>query len=71
MGNSLVVQWLGVCVLTAKGPGSVPGGGTKIPQAAQGDTPPPKKKKIELMCSEIDFLRGVQLYGFSGEYPFV
>ena len=35
LGNSLVVQWLGLCVFTAKGPGSIPGQGTKIPQAMQ------------------------------------
>ena len=28
--NSLVVQWLGLCALTAKGPGSIPSWGTKI-----------------------------------------
>ena len=39
LGNSLVVQWLGHCALTAKGPGSIPGRGTKVPQAA-----PPKKE---------------------------
>ena len=33
-GTSLAVQWLGVCALTAMGPGSIPGWGTKIPQAA-------------------------------------
>ena len=33
--NSLAVQWLGLHALTAKGPGSIPGGGTKIPQAVQ------------------------------------
>ena len=32
-GNSLVVQWLGFCAFTAEGPGSIPGRGTKIPQA--------------------------------------
>ena len=31
--NSLAVQWLGLHALTAEGPGSVPGGGPKIPQA--------------------------------------
>ena len=31
-GNSLVVQWLGLRVLTAEGPGSITGWGTKIPQ---------------------------------------
>ena len=33
LGTSLVVQWLGLHIFTAKGPGSVPGQGTKIPQA--------------------------------------
>ena len=28
--NSLAVQRLGLCVSTAGGPGSIPGGGTKI-----------------------------------------
>ena len=32
-GNSLVVQWLGPGALTAEALSSVPGGGTKIPQA--------------------------------------
>ena len=44
VGNSLVVQWLGLCVLTAEG-SSIPGRGTKIPQAMwQGQK---KKKKNE------------------------
>ena len=33
-GNSLVVQWLGLCAFTAEGLGSIPDRGTKIPQAA-------------------------------------
>ena len=33
--NSLAVKWLGLCALTVKGRGSIPGQGTKIPQAAQ------------------------------------
>ena len=33
IGNSLVVQWLGLSAFTAEGPGSIPGPGTKIPQA--------------------------------------
>ena len=32
-GNSLVVQWLGLGAFTAKGLDSIPGQGTKIPQA--------------------------------------
>ena len=35
LGYSLVVQWLGLCALIAKGTGSIPGQGTKIPQATQ------------------------------------
>ena len=35
MGNSLVVQWLGFRAFTAEGLGSIPGQGTKIPQAVQ------------------------------------
>ena len=31
--NSLTVQWLGLHAFTAEGSGSVPGWGTKIPQA--------------------------------------
>ena len=31
--TSLAVQWLGLQDLTAKGQGSIPGQGTKIPQA--------------------------------------
>ena len=33
LGNSLVVQWLGLHAFTAKGMGSIPSQGTKIPQA--------------------------------------
>ena len=33
LGNSLAVQWLGFRAFTAEGPGSIPGQGTKIPQA--------------------------------------
>ena len=34
IGNSLAVQWLGLHTFTAKGPGSIPGQGTKIPHPA-------------------------------------
>ena len=34
-GNSLEVQWLGLCTLSAEGLGSFPGRGTKIPQATR------------------------------------
>ena len=33
-GNSLAVHWLGLRAFTAKGLGSIPGWGTKIPKAA-------------------------------------
>ena len=33
LGNSLVVQWLGLWTFTAGAPGLIPGGGTKIPHA--------------------------------------
>ena len=33
MGNSLVVQWLGLRTFTTEGTGSIPGWGNKIPQA--------------------------------------
>ena len=44
MGSSLVVQWLGLSAPTARGPGSVLGWGTKIPQALWLSK---KKKKTE------------------------
>ena len=41
--NCLVVLWLGFHSFTAEGPGSNPGRGTKIPQAAQ---PAPQKSPL-------------------------
>ena len=43
-GNSLVVQWLGLCTFTAEDPGSIPGRETKIPQAEWCGQK--KKKKV-------------------------
>ena len=40
-GNSLVVQWLRLSIVTATGPGFMLDWGSKIPQDVQ-----PKKKKI-------------------------
>ena len=37
-GNSLVVQWLGLRALTTERLGSIPGRGTKTPQAVQPKT---------------------------------
>ena len=42
-GSSLVAHWLGVCSFIAEGADSIPGLGTKIPQALQHS----KKKKQE------------------------
>lgn len=39
--NSMAVQWLGLSPITAKGPDSVPGWGTNIPQDVQQE----KKKR--------------------------
>ena len=44
--NSLAVQWLGLRDFTAKGPGSIPGRGTKIPQAAWCGPKLKKKKSV-------------------------
>ena len=33
LGNTLAVQWLGLQAFTAEGAGTIPGWGTKIPQA--------------------------------------
>ena len=40
-----MVQWLGFFGLTAEVPGSIPGQGTKIPQAVQCSTAKKKKKE--------------------------
>ena len=44
-GNSLAVQWLGLCASNAAGTGSIPGWGTKIPYAAWRG----KKKKVKVV----------------------
>ena len=59
MGNTLAVQWLGLLALTVRGPGSLSGRGTKIPQAVQlgGE----KKKNIYIYIyrkGQIDILGG-------------
>ena len=46
VGNSLTVQWLGLHAFTAEGTGSVPGWGTKIPQAVWCSQKKEKRKKI-------------------------
>ena len=57
MGTSLVVQWLRLRASTAGGTGSIPGRGTKIPNAARcgqinkfkikNKTAPLKKEKVK------------------------
>ena len=49
-GNSLVVQWLGLCIFTAKGLGSIFGWETKIPQIVQCCE---KKKDINVLMAYI------------------
>ena len=54
IGNSLIVQWLGLHSLTARGPGLIPGHGTKIPHhsiAKKRNTPKQNKN------SQIDILQ--------------
>ena len=54
MGNSLAVPWLGLDVFTAEGSGSIPGRGTKIPQATQhGQKKKKKKKNLRTKCHGI------------------
>ena len=52
-GSSLVVQWLGLCALTAEGPGSIPGQGTKIPQAAWHSQNKKKKWEARLTITKL------------------
>ena len=43
--TSLAVLWLRLHAFTARGPGSIPGRGTKIPLATWDGQPPPPKKQ--------------------------
>ena len=43
--NSLAVQWLGLHAFTVKGLSSIPGWGTKIPQAVQCENKTKQNKK--------------------------
>ena len=49
----LAAQWLGLHTFTAEGVGSVPGQGTKIPQAVQCSPPTPPRKEAR----KPDFLK--------------
>ena len=48
-GNSLAVQWLGLCILTAKGQGLIPGQGAKLPEAPWYCHPQVPKKVTQLV----------------------
>ena len=52
LGNSLAVQQLGLQAFTAKGPSSISGSGTKIPQAAWCH----QKKKKKKICHSLSVL---------------
>ena len=63
-GKSPVVQWLALHAFTAEGPGSIPGQGTKIPQAAwhgqkkkEATKPPLENRYVDLnaMTRTADF----------------
>ena len=68
-GNFPAFQWLGLCTSTAAGPGSIPGQGTKIPQAAlcglkktkQNKTHPNKQKKLSLWYINIHVDKHIDL----------
>ena len=47
IGGFLVVLWLGLCTATAGSVGSIPGWGTKIPQALV----PPRRKRLNQKMS--------------------
>ena len=46
LGNSLAVQWLGLCTFTADGVSVIPSQGTKTPQDTRRSQKKIKKKKI-------------------------
>ena len=64
IGNSPVVQWLRHCTLDAKGPGSSPGGETKVPQAVpQSNTPPQSGLHLVLFLSVSELKLKVVIQG--------
>ena len=56
--NSLAVQWLGPCALTAEGPGSVSGRGANIPQASWHGQ---RKKRKENVLHQKDGISKTQV----------
>ena len=55
-GTSLVVQWWGLRAFTAKGPGSIPGRGARIPQAALCGPKKQTKKTSQLSLPPLGHL---------------
>ena len=55
IGNSLVVQWLGLHASTAGGKGPIPGQGAKILHAAWSGQN--KKKKTTIYCLQETYLK--------------
>ena len=51
-----MVQWLELSAFTAKGPGSIPGQGTKIPQALHGGQKKKKKKKKRRVAKQLQVM---------------
>ena len=52
-GNSLAVQLLGLCAFAAESPGSIPGRGTKIPQAVRLDNATIPLKQLHSGCFDL------------------
>ena len=63
-GNSLVVQWLGLCAFTTWGLDSIPGRGTKILQAGRCGQKKKKKRIETLSCTvSVTYLPNWILFG--------
>ena len=62
-GNSLAVQWLGLCTFTAEVPGSTPGWGTNIPQAVQRGKKKKKKRQFHVFLSIRETDRPIFIWG--------
>ena len=69
LGNSLVVQWLGLCAFTAVGPGSFPGRGTNILHKLQ--CPPKKRKTLIYHCFALFFFKFIYLFIYCLRWVFV
>ena len=64
LGDSLAVQWVGLRTFTAKGVGSVPGWGTKIPQATCVCVCAESLQLCPTLCDPVDLiLPGSSVHG--------